>query len=205
MAAVVEIEARVQEAVAAGDFGAAALAGLDGYGHGLYRFVFAITRDPDLADDAYSLVCENMWTGLPGFRGQGSFHSWVYRIARHAGLRVLADPKRRRERNLSLSDAPEALAMAQRIRTETRPHLKSEVKRHVRHLREQLTTDEQMLLTLRVDRQMSWVEITDVLSDGDLAADERTAVTAKLRKRFERTKTRLRRLVENSPVDAAGG
>jgi RNA polymerase sigma-70 factor (ECF subfamily) len=55
-------------------------------------------------------------------------------------------------------------------------------------LRAQLEPEEQTLLTLRVDRQLSWREVADILAEEGATVDE-----AALRKRFERLKDKLAR------------
>ena len=56
-------------------------------------------------------------------------------------------------------------------------------------LRRELSTEEQNLLVLRLDQQLSWDEIAAIVSS---AAEPASA--AVLRKRFERLKERLARL-----------
>jgi RNA polymerase sigma-70 factor (ECF subfamily) len=73
----------------------------------------------------------------------------------------------------------------------------------VRRLREELDPDEQTLLVLRIDRDMAWDEIAEVIHGPGADPRERTRQTASLRKRFERTKDRLRALVEQDPTLAA--
>jgi RNA polymerase sigma-70 factor (ECF subfamily) len=55
-------------------------------------------------------------------------------------------------------------------------------------LKAQLDPGEQTLLTLRVDRQLSWSEVADVLAEDGERLDEPV-----LRKRFERLKDKLTR------------
>jgi hypothetical protein len=61
-------------------------------------------------------------------------------------------------------------------------------------LRNTLDPDDQVLLVLRVDRELAWREIAIVML-GDQAADEDvTRKAATLRKQFERVKLQLRGL-----------
>ena len=56
-------------------------------------------------------------------------------------------------------------------------------------LRATLDEDEQTLLTLRVDRRLSWAEVAQVMAEDGAAPPEEPA----LRKRFERLKEKLAR------------
>ena len=70
------------------------------------------------------------------------------------------------------------------------PHLRTEVKSDVQKLREELTEEEQTLLILRVDRNLDWREVADILEIEEPA----------LRKRFERLKDKLRRLAKERGI-----
>ena len=64
-------------------------------------------------------------------------------------------------------------------------------------LREKLTPEEQTLLILRVDRQMSWRDIATVMHDEEAGEPDEAELkrnAAALRKRFERVKNNLREL-----------
>jgi hypothetical protein len=69
----------------------------------------------------------------------------------------------------------------------------------MRELRERLSQDDQMLLILRVDRSMDFRELVVAMSEEHTpiedAAIDREA--ARLRKRFERIKDRLRAMAKD--------
>jgi len=168
-----------------------------GYGPEILGLLVAILRDERAAAEVFSQVSEDIWRGLPRFRGQSSFRTWAYTLAHHAVQRWRRDPLRRR--GVELGECPKVLEMAERVRTTTLTYLRSEVKDRVRRLREQLDPEEQLLLVLRIDRDMAWDEIADVIHGPSDDAKERSRRTASLRKRFERTKDRLRALVQRDP------
>lgn len=171
----------------AGDHAAATTAALRAYGVELLGFLRALAGDHDLAAEAFAELGEDVWKGLPKFRWASSLRSWLYALARNALAQLRRDPRRRRERNLPLSIAPE---MAGVVRTITREIQRTEVKDGFRLLREQLDPEEHEILLLRLDRDMAWKDIARILGgDGDL--DARAAA---LRKRFERAKQRLKKL-----------
>ena len=182
----------------AGDHAAATTAALRGYGVELLGFLRALAGDHDLAAEAFGELGEDVWKGLPKFRWESSLRSWLYALARNALAQLRRDPRRRRERNLPLSIAPEMAAV---VRTVTREIQRTEVKDEFRVLREQLDPEEHEILLLRLDRDLAWKDIARILGgDGDL--DARAAA---LRKRFERAKQRLKKLaVERGLIQRRG-
>lgn len=70
------------------------------------------------------------------------------------------------------------------------------MKASIRRLREQLSKEEQSLLILRVDRGLDWQDLAPIWA-GD-REDDLAKEAARLRKRFQRTKAKLRRLAEEA-------
>ncbi|HET7500608.1 MAG TPA: sigma-70 family RNA polymerase sigma factor [Kofleriaceae bacterium] len=171
----------------AGAYPEATTAALRLYGVELLGFLQALANHHDLATEAFAELGEDLWKGLPRFRWQSSLRSWLYSLARNALAQLRRDPRRRVERNLPLSLAPDMAAV---VRTVTLEIQRSEVKDEFRLLREQLDPEEHELLLLRLDRGLAWKDIARVLG-GDDDVDARAAV---LRKRFERAKQRLKKL-----------
>lgn len=183
------IEATIGEKLDSGDHQAAAAAILRGYGVEVLGYLIAQTRDSDLADDVFATTCEDLWRGLPSFRRESSARTWLYRVAYNALQRHRKDAFARRRRPLS----PELAEIAQDVRTRTAPYLRTEAKDAVSELRQKLAPDEQTLLILRIDRGLSWREVGEVMAGDDDPPSEAT-----LAKRFQRVKTRLRRLAEEA-------
>jgi RNA polymerase sigma-70 factor (ECF subfamily) len=76
-------------------------------------------------------------------------------------------------------------------------HLRSEVKSAVARLRKALPPDDQLMLSLRIDKGLSWAQIAQVLADSPGEdARERARAAARLRQRFQMIKTRLRKQAE---------
>jgi RNA polymerase sigma-70 factor (ECF subfamily) len=181
------LEARIREAATAGDLQRAATEALQLYGSELFGYLCNVARDEDLASDAFGATCERMWKGLAAFRWESSLRSWLYTIARNAMSTLRAHPSRRPERNASVSELDD---LAHKIRTQTLPIHRTEVREGIRALREELSPEDSELVLLRIDRKMSWRDIARVVHEG-ADPDKHTAA---LRKRFERAKEHLRRL-----------
>lgn len=170
---------------------------LEAYGRELLEFLIATARSEVDGSEAFSIFTEQLWKGLPRFRWDASARTWSYTLARRALSRVRRDPHRKSDRAVSLADVPEVAQAAQRVRTATISYLKSEVKDRVALLRDQLDPDDQALLILRIDRKLSWREVAMAFADEDGLDDvELTRRSAALRKRFERIKEQLKRLVD---------
>jgi RNA polymerase sigma-70 factor, ECF subfamily len=174
----------------AGDLPGAAAAILRGYGPSILSYLAALARDEDRADDAFSQFCEDLWRGLPGFRRDASVRTWTYKLAWHAWLRNERDAFRRHGRRLVTE---EMSRLAEEVRSSTALHLRSEAKDAVARLRRQLSPAEQSLLVLRIDRSLSWAEVAAVMSTPEEPLDPQTVA-----KRFQRVKTKLRKLAEDA-------
>jgi RNA polymerase sigma-70 factor (ECF subfamily) len=175
------IEDQLTALLDADDVRGAATLALKSYGPQIFGYLMAVLRRESAADEAFAEFSEALWTGLGGFRRECSVKTFAYKLAWHAALRILRDPYNRRGRRL---ESAEALDLVQSIRSQTAMHLRSEVKDRMSELRESLSTEEQTLLILRINRQLSWREVAEVLGVAEPV----------VRKRFERTKDRLRQL-----------
>lgn len=170
----------------------AAAAAIEGYGPEILGYLAAVLRDESAAGEVFSQFCEDLWNGLPRFRWQSSFRTWAYTLARHASLRYLRSPEQRRPR---VPVEEEISALAQKVRTNTATYLRSDVKAKVRAIRETLDAEDQTLLILRVDRDLAWNEVAEIMLEGEDPTTEAIARKATaLRKRFERVKDQLKEL-----------
>lgn len=169
---------------------------IEAYGPEIYGFLRSRLHEEDAADEVFAMWAEDVWTGLPRFEWRCTVRAWAYVLARNAEHRFRAAPHRRRAFNVGLSHASEALVVIDRVRTSTKQHLRSEVKSQVRALREQLSEEEQTILVLRVDKRLSWNDIASVMAGGDISDEHRARETAKLRKRFQLVREKLKKLVD---------
>jgi RNA polymerase sigma-70 factor (ECF subfamily) len=175
------------------DFRAVTTIALERYGPEILGVLTARLRSAADAADVFSMFAEDLWRGLPGFQWRCSLRSWAYRIARNAATRWVAAGERRPERNLSM-ERSDVLELADRVRSSTLAHLRTEVKSEVRRLREELPELDQMLIILRIDKKLEWPEVAAALSDEDLDGEALRREAARLRKRFQLATGRLREL-----------
>jgi len=158
---------------------------LEELGPEILGYLRGVLRDDAAAGDAFSAFAEGVWRGLGAFRGEGSLRAWCYRVAWRCVLSRQRDPYLCRKERL---DTTLASRLAGRVFASTALRVEQQASALDR-LKERLGADEQTLLTLRLDRRLSWAEVAEVLAeDGAVRPDE-----ASLRKRFERLKDKLAR------------
>jgi RNA polymerase sigma-70 factor (ECF subfamily) len=181
------VEKRVQEMLASGNLRGAATEAIQGYGPKVLGYLRSILRDDSDAADAFSNFAEDLWRGIGSYRGEASFKTWAYKLAWCAAMHIRSDTYRRLGRRL---ESGEASGLAAEIRT--RSVVRDEVQRRgLDKLRATLTPEEQTLLFLRLDQQLGWSEVAEVLS-----ADGEVVEAATVRKRYERLKADLAKLVK---------
>lgn len=187
-----DIEAQIRQSCAAGDYPLAATLLLEAYGAEIASLLAARLRSEADAGDVFGMFCEDLWRALPGFEFRCSARTWAYVLARHAELRLRAEPQRRPDRNLPVSDRLHQLM--DRLRTSTAPYRRTRELERLRALRQRLGEEEELILLLRVDRALGWQEIARVFSPAGCSADAATLQreAARLRQRFQVIKQRLR-------------
>lgn len=178
------LEARIGTALDAGRFDEAARETIAGYGPEILGFLVAVQRDEADARDVFSQFSEDLWRGLAKFRRESSMRTWSYKLAHHAMVRFARDPYRRRGRRLATEEYSD---LVERVSSRMS---RERASKQLEAARQALAADEQALLVLRVDRKLAWDEIAEVM-----AADGEASDAAALRKRFERIKQRLKKLV----------
>jgi RNA polymerase sigma-70 factor (ECF subfamily) len=170
-----------------GDLAAAAARTIRAYGPEVLGFLTSLVGAGE-ADDVFAQASHDLWIGMASFRGQASMRTWFYTLARHAASRHRRTPRRR---NVPISEVSE---LVEKVRTQTAPHLRSDVKDRFATIRESLDPDDRWLLVLRVDRGMSWADIARVMdeSGGEPPEADVVRATARLRKRFQLVKQIIR-------------
>ncbi|HEX8910243.1 MAG TPA: sigma-70 family RNA polymerase sigma factor [Anaeromyxobacteraceae bacterium] len=175
------LDARVQALLAKGrDRDAAALA-IRELGPQVLAYLSALLRSESDAREVFAQFAEDLWRGLPRFRGEASLRGWAYRIAWHASARFARDPYRQRGRRL---ETREASILAAEVLSSNDDVWRAD---QMAALRGRLAPEEQTLLILRVNRGLPWRDVALVLAqEGQPPPSE-----AALRKRFERLKEKL--------------
>ncbi|HWL40758.1 MAG TPA: SIR2 family protein, partial [Gemmatimonadaceae bacterium] len=176
-----------------GDYARAARAVIEGYGAEIYSFLVGQLRgEESKAAEVFSDFTEQLWRGLPNFDWRFSMRAWCYRLARSSHRRLL----RTTDKLVELSETvvygarPSALSS-------TSSHRSAEVTEEFQRLREELSPVDRDLVTLRVDRGLSWRDISFAMAAEEAVDEESVRKTeAALRTRFAAIRKRLRDLAE---------
>lgn len=186
-------EATLRAACESGRFDEATTLCLERYGPEILGILAARLRSDGDAAEAFSMFAEDLWRGLPGFAWRCTLRAWCHRVARNAANRfAIAGARRAAFAQPVPGEAIEAVAA--RIKTTTLVYMKSEVKSEIRRLRDELPPEDQLVLVLRVDKDMEWREVAQALADEDLDEAALVREAARLRKRLQLATVRLREL-----------
>jgi RNA polymerase sigma-70 factor, ECF subfamily len=177
-----ELDRLVRERQATDGPDGAATALIEALGPAILRYLRSMLRVEEDAADAFSQWSENVWTGLPSFRGESSLKTWGYRLAWNAAQNLRNEAWRKRGQRFATGQAS-ALAMS--IQTKSVVVVERQ-RQALEELRAALSDEDRSLLVLRLDQQLSWNEVAEVL-----AAEGKRIEPATLMKRFERVKAKL--------------
>lgn len=194
-----ESERRVRAAFDAEDFDTATTSVIEDFGPEIFGFLVARLRSESDASEVFSDFTLDLWKGLPGFQWRCPVRVWAYTLARHAANRYTTAPQRKPARNIPLSQAKGLSQLGESIRSRTLAHLRTETKSRMAVLRERLPIEDQTVLILRVDKNLSWNELALVMSyDGEEpGGDVLKKEAARLRKRFQLAKERLKKMAKD--------
>jgi RNA polymerase sigma-70 factor, ECF subfamily len=187
-------ETQVRTLCSKGDFDGAATQAIRGYGGEIFGFLIAVHRDETAASDSFSAFAEGLWRSLPTFAWGSTLRTWAYAIARNVARHAKRDAQRRDGKRVGESALED---VAQAVRTSTLGFLRTEKRSRLEALRDSLSPDDRALLVLRLDRGLAWPELARVLTESEEALDDAAVLreAARLRKRFQLVKERLRELV----------
>jgi RNA polymerase sigma-70 factor (ECF subfamily) len=192
------IEALIRAAWDANDHEGAAALTIEHYGPELLGFLINLTRDAPVASELFGQFSEDFWRTWQRFEWRCSVRTWAYTLARRTATRHLAR-ERRHEQHAAPLGSQLSLAV-ERVRTATMAYQRTDVKDRFQELRAQLPEEDQALLILRVDRDLSWLELAEIMlgSESEPNSEQLKTEAARLRKRFQLAKARLRELVEEA-------
>jgi RNA polymerase sigma factor (sigma-70 family) len=183
----VDSETTAREALARGERKQALTLLMELYGTAIYNYCRHTLGDADDADDVLQTTFSQAFADLMTFRGETSFRSWLYGIARHRCLDKRKTEGRRKhlfENTETLPDleAPEATAEQLALMTQYRKYLLACLGKLEAPVRD--------ALLLRFMEQMSYEEMATLTG-------ERAAT---LQMRVARAMPGLRKCLENSGV-----
>ncbi|MDQ3337370.1 MAG: sigma-70 family RNA polymerase sigma factor [Myxococcota bacterium] len=186
-----ERDRELRALVTAGEIERATELAIRTYGPELVGWLHATLSSDADAQDAFSRLSEELWRSLHRFDGRCSIRTWCYMLARHAVAYVRSRP--RNDREVLVSTVPSVLGAVTYVWNTTKVGA-ARADDVYAAIRAELDDDDQTLLVLRVDKNLSWREIAVVLCGVDAATEDVERKAATLRKQFERVKERLRAL-----------
>lgn len=144
-----------------GDVAAAAEL-LGRYEHGLYNFIWQTVRHHQDAEDArQETICKAL-EGLPQFRQQSQFKTWLYRIGHHEAINIV-----RKRRRLEIHESPEQLpgaALDTGVKATPSDHLEQcERTSALEDAIGKLPVHERQVVLLRLQEDMPFKEIARVM------------------------------------------
>jgi len=152
----------------------------------VYNLALRMVADPVDAQDLSQEILIRVITGLPGFRGESAFKTWVYRVASN---HLLTARKRGYEHHVeSLDDAAEKIGggMADALAAGDAPAVDQILVKEAK-----LTCTSRMLLGLDRDHRLAFIlgEILEL--SGEEAAEVLEIDPAAFRKRLSRARERM--------------
>lgn len=128
--------------------------------------VFALTSrmcpTPELAEEAAQEAFLSAWQGLPFFRGDSAFSTWLYRLTANACVDLLR--KENRHQGPSLEDETVSADMADPAPTPEQSVEQRELRGQIEAGLRSLSPEHRAVLVLRELHQLSYDEIADTLS-----------------------------------------
>jgi RNA polymerase sigma-70 factor, ECF subfamily len=129
----------------------------------VFNLSLRMVQDYEEASEVTQEAFVAAWQGLPSFRGEARFATWLYRIAYHCCLRQLEQRKRGRDL--------QAVIQAEQILDEMNKEQRVEdilerrdLQAVVREQMEQLPANYRVVLILRHLQEMTYEEMADILS-----------------------------------------
>ena len=129
----------------------------------VYALTSRMCRNPADAEEAAQEAFLAAWQGLPFFRGDSSFSTWLYRLASNACVDVLRR-EGRHQAAASLDDGDAAIDLPDGSLSPHDEAERSELRQQIEDGLAALPPDYRQVLILRELHQRSYDEIADILS-----------------------------------------
>ncbi|HEY6879500.1 MAG TPA: hypothetical protein VI299_15845 [Polyangiales bacterium] len=188
-------ELKIREAWDRGEYDLATSLTLHQYGLEVLGFLRATHRQHDDANEAFALLSVRLWRAMASFAWKCSMRTWLYLLARTASADVRRELAKgaRIEPPAGEINLPELVAHA---RTETLSMFRTEKRAAFAELCLELPEDDRELLLLRTARELPWRDVAMIFGANHGLTDERQLEreAARLRKRFQLVRARLREL-----------
>lgn len=130
----------------------------------VYALTLRMCKNPEDAAEAAQEAFLSAWQGLPFFRGDASFSTWLYRLASNACVDLLRRESRHRgAAGPSFNDEEAAVDVADEAPLPQETLERKELREQIEAGLQPLTPDHRAVLILREMHQLSYDEIAGVL------------------------------------------
>jgi RNA polymerase sigma-70 factor (ECF subfamily) len=182
------------------DYDAALTVTIRAYGPEVLGWMDAQLKDSHQAREAFTWFAEDLWNSMRAFRGECTMRTWAYAVARNSVNRYRQRGRGGGFEAVVLSAISRASALMVSPVTPDSSLAQERQLDLIERLRGELTEDDQTLLTLRIDKGLNWREVAIVMEyAGQLPSEEvLLREEARLRKRFQLVKERLRKLAQEA-------
>ena len=153
----------------------------------VYTLALRITGDREDAEDAAQEAFLSAWKGLPNFRGEAGFSTWLYRLTSNAAIDCLRRDRRQRV-SASLDDGELGLEVSDPAPTPQEQAESESLREAVRWGLGELSNEHREVLALREFQELSYEEIAQQL-DMDLGT---------VKSRISRARGALRKILLKS-------
>ena len=153
----------------------------------VYHLALRLCGNPEDAADVAQEAFLSAWKGLPNFRGESGFATWLYRLVNNAAIDHLRKAKKQRA-DISMDDEEAPLEAVDPTPTPHEAAEGQELQQAVAHGLEQLRDDHRQVLVMREIQQLSYEEIAQAL-DLDLGT---------VKSRLSRARNSLRKILLES-------
>ena len=128
------------------------------YETSVYRLALRMCGNPHDAEEVAQEAFVAAWKGLPSFRGESKFSSWLYQLTTNAAINFLRKEKRHRGA-VPLEDGAELAAEG----TPQQAAEAAELREALQQALDSLTPEHRQIFLLRQMRQLSYEEIGQLL------------------------------------------
>ena len=130
----------------------------------IYNLALRMTGSPEDAAEAAQEAFLAAWQGLPNFRGESSFSTWLYRLTSNACVDLLRREGRHRgAAGPSLNDEESDLRLPDDAPGPQEQAERRELREQIETALQALTPEHRQVLVLREMHQLSYDEIAQVL------------------------------------------
>ena len=130
----------------------------------VYALTVRMCPTPELAEEAAQEAFLSAWQGLPFFRGDSAFSTWLYRLASNACVDLLRrEGRRRAAAGPSLNDEELNLDVADPAPSPQEAAERRELRQQIETGLQSLSPEHRQVLILREMHQLSYDEIAQVL------------------------------------------